>query len=670
MITRFIAGILFLMAVSPETFSQEWEAIKKQQQPTPIHRIFIDGKKTGKDFEGFGSLSAGASSRLLYDYPEPYRSEILDYLFKPNFGANIHHLKVEIGGDINSTDGSEPSIAATRHEFEHPQPGYFKRGYEYWLMAEAKKRNPAIVLEALQWGAPGWIGQGRFYSQDNADLVCAWIKGAKTYWDLDIRYIGIWNERMYDINYIKQLRKTLDQQGLQKVIIDAGELWKLSEKWQIAEDMMKDPELLKAIGVINSHTTEELQYYVTDAVKQTGKPAWAGESHFYGSNWYAAASWARAFRSYMAGGITKVINWSLIGAYHDFLVVPGSGLMLANEPWSGHYKVQPSIWALAHLNQFAQPGWKYLNTGCKWWASEGSYQEGLSMITLKSPDSADYSMIIETMDAKEPQTLQIKLSDELSAKDLTVFRSIFNQSEFIRGENIPVKDRSFSITVQPNAIYSLTTTRHQQKGNAVHAIPPSAPFPLSYNNDFEKQVLHSPAKFFSDQHGTFEVAPSPDGKGKCLKQISVTPGICWRCDWKEPQTFIGDINWSNYRFSARFYLPDTGKVVVWGRTHKYATYSNTPFYGYGVQLHADGHWELIIENGKVLASGKEKNFSKRWYAADLVFNNQQIELHIDRKKIFEVTDSTYSKGLPALGTGWNEAYFDAVVIDSVFLTGQ
>jgi hypothetical protein len=31
---------------------------------------------------------------LLYDYEEPYRSDILDYLYKPKFGANLHVCKV------------------------------------------------------------------------------------------------------------------------------------------------------------------------------------------------------------------------------------------------------------------------------------------------------------------------------------------------------------------------------------------------------------------------------------------------------------------------------------------------------------------------------------------------------------------------------------------------
>lgn len=76
--------------------------------------VLIDGKATGRLFEGIGAVSAGASSRLLVDYPEPYRTQILDYLFKPHYGASLQHLKVEIGADVNSTDGSEPSHMRTR----------------------------------------------------------------------------------------------------------------------------------------------------------------------------------------------------------------------------------------------------------------------------------------------------------------------------------------------------------------------------------------------------------------------------------------------------------------------------------------------------------------------------------------------------------------------------
>ena len=72
--------------------------------------ITINGAGTGRAFDGVGAISGGGgNSRLLVDYPEPQRSQILDYLFKPGYGAALQILKVEIGGDTNSTDGAESS---------------------------------------------------------------------------------------------------------------------------------------------------------------------------------------------------------------------------------------------------------------------------------------------------------------------------------------------------------------------------------------------------------------------------------------------------------------------------------------------------------------------------------------------------------------------------------
>ena len=58
--------------------------------------IVLDGSARTLEYDGHGALSAGASSRLLVDYSEPQRSEILDYLFLPNFGANLHLIKVHV----------------------------------------------------------------------------------------------------------------------------------------------------------------------------------------------------------------------------------------------------------------------------------------------------------------------------------------------------------------------------------------------------------------------------------------------------------------------------------------------------------------------------------------------------------------------------------------------
>src|SRR6266700_1051046 len=95
--------------------------------------ITIDGTKAGPAFQGVGAISGGGgNSRLLIDYPEPERTQILDYLFKPSYGASDQILKIEIGGDTNSTSGAEPSIEHTRGAVN------CNVGYEFWLAEQAK----------------------------------------------------------------------------------------------------------------------------------------------------------------------------------------------------------------------------------------------------------------------------------------------------------------------------------------------------------------------------------------------------------------------------------------------------------------------------------------------------------------------------------------------------
>lgn len=89
----------------------------------------LDGAALARIFDGHGGLSAGGSSRYLYDYPEPHRSAILDYLWRPNFGASLTMCKVEIGGDVQSTDGTEGSHMHVRTDLN------FERGYEWWCLA-------------------------------------------------------------------------------------------------------------------------------------------------------------------------------------------------------------------------------------------------------------------------------------------------------------------------------------------------------------------------------------------------------------------------------------------------------------------------------------------------------------------------------------------------------
>ena len=99
--------------------------------------ITVSGTSAGRTFDGIGAISGGGgNSRLLTDYPAAQQTQILDYLFKPGYGADLQILKVEIGGDTNSTDGSESSI-------EHASGSInCSAGYNWWLMEQAKALQP------------------------------------------------------------------------------------------------------------------------------------------------------------------------------------------------------------------------------------------------------------------------------------------------------------------------------------------------------------------------------------------------------------------------------------------------------------------------------------------------------------------------------------------------
>jgi hypothetical protein len=91
-----------------------------------------------------------------------------------------------------------------------PNGHAYDRGYEWWLMREARIRNPSIILDTLAWGAPGWIGKGQYYSHDMAEYVADFLEGAHKQ-GLEVQYTGVWNERTPDFEWVKVLRQVLNE---------------------------------------------------------------------------------------------------------------------------------------------------------------------------------------------------------------------------------------------------------------------------------------------------------------------------------------------------------------------------------------------------------------------------------------------------------------------------
>jgi len=246
--------------------------------------------------------------------------------------------------------------------------------------------------------------------------------------------------------------------------------------WSIATDIASNPAFASAVSIIGMHypcqdgdggSADTCPGNAT--ATSTGKPLWASENGSQDLNAGAPALIRSITRGYTDAGLTAYINWPLVAAVYPNLPYSTVGLVLANQPWSGAYSVGESLWATAQVTQFTQPGWQFLKTGSGYLG--GSESNG-SYVSLKSANGTGYSTIIETTTttASPAQTVTVNVSGGLSTGTVHVWAtnlvSPTAASTFAQQASISPSGGSYSLTVQPGYIYTLTTTTGQGKGTA------------------------------------------------------------------------------------------------------------------------------------------------------------------------------------------------------------
>ncbi len=658
----------------------------------PPQLVELKGDAGGKRFDGIGIVNGGgATSVLLKDYPEPQRSQILDLVYKPKFGASVSALLVEIPGDGNSTQGSMPSHMHARDDLS------YERGYTWWILQEARKRNPRIVLDGAAWSAPGWIGNGNFWSQDAADYYVKWLQGLKTVYGLELDALGCRNEKGVSFEFAKMLRATLDANGFDQVKIHAFDDW-TDKKFDFVKAMRTDQALRDSIDILgahvlyaNGHASKEVQ----EAAAQMGKPIWNTEDHVYLKGFDCQIGIVECFNdNFIRSGATRIVNWyDIAGVYPIEPYAEDPATVLAHWPWSGHYRVREALWGYAHYGQFTEAGWQYLKGGC------GNLQGGGTLVTLKSPGD-DYSIIVETKGAAAAQQVRFQVGGGLSAKALCVWRSNARE-QFVRQADIQPEDGAFTLTLDPDSVYSLSTTRGQQKGS-FDRIPEPLPFPFPYYETFEQYGTPRNwgflPRYFADIVDAFELVERPDRQGKCLRQVVPAPTISWAPDW-QPYTILGDEKWQDYEISADVYLNPGDSAGLMGRVNHVGTGYGIIPKGYFLQLRDDGQCRLVAIRGKIdkkkavgdaeqqalIKAGKDEGEGGekvlgtvqlsgigpgQWHRLKLRFEGTTITALVDDKPALNATDRLYPQGMAGLVAGGDKKklstpYFDNVLVNRV-----
>ena len=653
--------------------------------------IQLSAKAGGKQFDGIGAVNGGgATSVLLKDYPEPQRSQIMDMVYKPMFGASVSAILIEVPGDGNSTQGSMPSHA---HE---PGDANFLRGYMWWVMQETKRRNPGLALDATAWSAPAWVGN--FWSDDMVDYYISWLQGLRHVHGLELDALGCHNEKGWDANFAKHLRKAMNERGFRDVKLHGFGNWG-HQKMDFLQRMQQDPELRDALDAVCAHTYSEIQLTPEQRkmAEDMGKPIWNSEDHVYRPGFDCLITIVKCFnQNYIVSGATRIINWYDIGATYP--MEPYSKeppMLLAQEPWSGNYTVREALWGYAHYGQFTRVGWRYIDDGCM------NLPAGGSIVTMRDPQTGDYSIIAETKGAKDAQTITFKAGKGLTASKLCQWYSDAQQ-QFVRLNDITPKRGSFSITLKPDAVYSFSTTTGQQKGSFTD-IPVSKPFPIPYEDNFEQYKNPSQwgylPHYLADLIGCFELVDTPPlggESGLCLRQTVGSHTLSWAPEWHH-YTIIGDRDWTDYEISADVYLNPGDEAGVMGRLCDVGSGYGVWAKGYYLKMDEQGRVELILTRGKrdqkeligdkeqqaiILARkdveiGGEYTLAEavapsvavcQWHNLKLRFDGDRITGYVDGVEVVQATSDHYRRGMAGLIAPLHEHTISTPYFDNLRIT--
>jgi hypothetical protein len=671
----------------------------------PVTRITLDLGQGGRIYDGVGGvLGGGGNARYLMDYPAAQRQQILKYLFKPDYGASLQILKLEIGGDADTSDGAEPSIEHTRgHVNCHA-------GYELAIARQAVRLNPGLKLYGLQWAAPGWVRQngGRFTTRD-IDYLLDWLGCARRQ-GLRISYLGGWSESDsgHHQYWWKSLRAALNQHGYRQVRLVAPDSTG-TNKWHYIGD-----PAIAVLGAHNAcgHMSGRASYTICTSPwsansrrDRSSQPMWNSESGKLSAD--ATSGCARpcapaidraVIRGFVDARLTGFLEWPVVEAMPGSLPYENRGLVTASQPWSGSYQVNALTWATAQLTQFAAPPgpggrvvWRYVSSAggrLDGRTADGSY---VSLVRTNGGPASAWSTMIEATTATTTQRASFHITggSRLAGQTVHVWASNFDPSTdspgqwFVRQPAIhPNKYGRFSLVIRPGWVYSLTTTTGQGKGTAAGrpAAPLSLPFTESLGSDARAGSADDEPAYLAAQQGAFELARCAvrdGGDHLCTEQEAASTPVFWHTagshtNQRYPYAVIGTGDWANYKVSADVLLPSRHSSA--GLIGRFSCREETPnadaFDGYLFNLSATGTWSLTrnanakptaADSGcapgptrpRTLASGRLARAPSlsRWHHLSLSMSGSTITASVDGTQVADVANSTWTSGPAGLEAG-------------------
>lgn len=662
--------------------------------------VTVDGRTVNKDsgsvYRGLGTVTGNNSSRLLMDYkvqnPKAYW-EIMDLLFKPDYGAGLTHVKLEFGADINSSSGTEPSIMRYADE-----KADVTRGAGFMFAADALSINPDITVDLLRWGEPAWVADEFKKSQkEGFEARYKWYKAAldaayETYGikfthispdsnetgKIDTEWLIYFSERLksetncrYDYSDIK--------------IVASDEVC----GWQIADEMMKNKSLRNAVDILGEHYNTHASENALLLNKKFGKEIWYTEGiassniarlavnndgvGISGTNG-ALDVCNRIINGYCNGRMTMYEYQPAAAAYYSGVSYFPKGLLTANTPWSGFYDVDSGVWLSAHFTRFIKNGWRFVDSGC---FGDGKENHSISettnnYMTVTDPSTGDYTIVICN---DSPETRCYNFSFENMAKasspvDVWETRGPDKGQDFnanylkCLGTFSPKEldgKYSFYTEVSPYSIVTVTTVDKKSCPPIFSCPRRDVPLDVNYSDNFDYADDFLAARgnaplYTTDYGGAFEVM-NVDGEKVLMQMIdkSIKP-TDWYKKTPPPFTTLGDDRWCNYSAEIEFRLESSEEDNFAALGVRYLTSDlgvDTVENGYTLFMYPSGKWRLQC-NLTVLAEDVLTDFdSTAWHSVRLTAAERTVTAEIDGKSAVKFTDTAAypHSGRASIGSG-------------------
>lgn len=671
----------------------------------------LNASALGRRLYGVGGLAAIGGARLIWEYAEPVRGQILDLLFAPSGGTAFQVLKTEIEGDVDSSYGSGPSFQHTRGG-----PTSFARGlYLPWLLPAARARNPAIGTYALAWGMPGWVGNGSYLTAESLAYHMAYLEGVRSTYGLTFDLAGVHNERSWSREWVVALRAALDAAGMSATRVSVGDednggCTDCPAAWgddRITTAAARDPAFAAALGVIGLHSLSDLgtefdwQAAGVDYINSENNdvdgplietadgsfPQWAPNA---GSPLGPGLAWPLRFLvSYLTVRATGTIICPLSHAWTWGYGRHNHGTALFIQPWSGHYVLGAAFWTQAHFTQATRPGWHFLDGSASgsWSGPPGAAAGWLTYGTLVAPGLDDFSVIAINSDANATAELRFQLAGALNATFAGAALAAWTSNAsalFVQAADVRIgASGAFSCALPPRSVLTLTTLR--TLAHVEPPVAPRAPFPLPWAAAFAAQALDEPGHLLSDLFGAFYIADDPTGtRGRVLRQaVPASPGSN---SWLGPADGVPYTSlpapgtaWANANISVDVLLTAAdvpsapgapvlaalcGRVPIW-QPANYKPQNATP--GLCLALAPSGAWELadtaLGGSATVLAAGAlPAPAAGAWHSLALAFADDAVEARIDGAVVAAAQGLRGSAGVAGLATRWHTAHFDALAL--------